>query len=146
MINRREFIKMMAVTGLLAACNPKQIEATPTDVLPTLTPVPTTKPTEEETVDTYIAYCGHGGCPSCPNYGKKCDGCLTDGDVLTQYAVNCAVRNCNVEKNVLNCAYCEEYACDKLNAMFAEWQQGGFGQVAEQAQATLEEIHRSLAP
>ena len=98
-----------------------------------------------EPADVYIAYCGHDGCPECPNYGKTCDGCLTDGGALAQYAVNCAVRNCNLERAVANCAHCEEYACDKLEAMFAQWRQGGYAQAADQAQATLAEIHQSLS-
>jgi hypothetical protein len=46
-----------------------------------------------EPVDVYVAYCGYGGCPKCPNYGTTCDGCLTDGGALAQYAVNCVVRS-----------------------------------------------------
>lgn len=100
---------------------------------------------EEEPVDVYIAYCGHDGCPECPSYGTTCDGCLTDGGALAQYAVSCAVRSCNLEQGVANCAHCEEYACDKLDAMFAQWRRGGYTQAADQAEATLAEIHQSLS-
>lgn len=106
---------------------------------------PTSPVAEEEPVDVYIAYCGHGGCPECPNYGTTCDGCLTDGGALAQYAIDCTVRNCNLDHGVANCAHCEEYACDKLEAMFEQWRRGGYTQAADQAQATLAEIHRSLA-
>ena len=98
-----------------------------------------------EPAEVYVAYCGHGGCPECPNYGKTCDGCLTDDGQLAQYAVNCAVRNCNLDHDVANCAHCEEYACDKLEAMFAQWRRGGYVQAADQAEATLAEIHQSLS-
>ena len=37
------------------------------------------------------------------------------------------------------------YACDKLDAMFEEWRRGGYAQAADQAQATLAEIHQSLS-
>jgi protease I len=102
--------------------------------------------TEEEPMDVYVAYCGYDGCPKCPNYGKTCDGCLTDDGPLAQYAINCAVRNCTVGRDVANCAHCEEYACDTLKDQFAQWRQGGYTQAAEQAQATLDEIHQSLSP
>jgi protease I len=98
-----------------------------------------------EPVDAYVARCGHGGCPECPNYGTACDGCLTDDGALAQYAVNCVVRNCNLDHSVANCACCEEYACDKLEALFAQWRRGGFAQAADQAQAMLAEIHQTLS-
>jgi protease I len=98
-----------------------------------------------EPVDVYVAHCGYGGCPQCPNYGTTCDGCLTVDGALAQYAVNCVVRNCNLDHGVANCAHCEEYVCDKLEAQFAQWRQGGYAQAADQAQATLAEIHQTLS-
>jgi hypothetical protein len=92
----------------------------------------------------YIGYCGYDGCPACPQYGTTCDGCLTEDGPLAQYAVNCAVRNCNVERNIANCAYCAEYACDKVEALFASWQ-GGYAAAAVRAKATLDAIHQSLS-
>ena len=96
-------------------------------------------------MDVYVAYCGYDGCPTCPRYEKGCDGCLTSDGQLARYAIDCAVRNCNVERSVANCAACEEYVCDKLDALFVEWKRSGYAQIAEQAQATLEEIHQSAS-
>jgi hypothetical protein len=30
----------------------------------------------------------------------------------------CEVRACGIEKNVKNCAYCEDYGCEILNNFF----------------------------
>jgi hypothetical protein len=142
-ICRREFLTMVAA-GLLAACSSgQQATPTPTDAPPTT--MPTAAPTKEETMAAYIAYCGYDACPECPHYGRTCDGCLTKDGLLRQGVVNCAVRNCNVKQEIANCAYCEEYACDKLTDMFASWRQGTYAQAADQAQATLDEIHQSLS-
>lgn len=146
-ICRREFLAM-ATAGLLVACSPKQqAPSAPTDTppSPTNTPMPISEPTEEETMTAYIAYCGHAGCLECPNYGSKCDGCLTEGGALVPYAVGCTVRNCNLERDIANCANCDEYSCDTLTAMFAQWRQNGYASPADQAEATLEEIHQSLS-
>ena len=146
-ICRRQFLKMAAAAGLLAGCSTRQQTAAPptdTPSTPTSTPIPTAAPTEEEPMDVYIGYCGYDGCPTCPQYGTTCDGCLTEDGPLAQYAVNCAVRNCNMERNTANCAYCAEYACDKLEDLFASWQ-GGYAAAAVRAKATLDEIHQSLS-
>ena len=62
----------------------------------------------------------------------NCDGCVTTTGKLIDYCRICEVRNCGVEKGVKNCAYCDEYICDKLN----EW----FKKIAPNAKATLEEV------
>ncbi len=162
-IGRREFLKIAAAAGLLVGCSPTQQAVAPTaepstvptpvptippTPVPTIppTPVPTPIPVEEKVMDVYIAYCGYDGCPACPKYEKTCDGCLTNDGQLASYAINCTVRNCNVKRSVANCATCEEYVCGKLNNLFSEWKGSGYTQIAEQAQATLEEIHQSLSP
>ena len=61
------------------------------------------------------------------NYGVEyaaeditdCEGCRTSGGRLFSGCKNCQVRACAIEKEVDNCAYCNEYACDKLNEIFA---------------------------
>ena len=61
-----------------------------------------------------------------------CDGCLQkDGGRLSGYCATCAIRACAVERGVVNCAHCADYACDKLTAFWAH---------APEAQATLEQI------
>jgi len=50
----------------------------------------------------------------------NCDGCLTKGPRVFSYCNMCEIRKCGQEKNVENCAYCEEYACGKLSKFFDE--------------------------
>jgi len=50
----------------------------------------------------------------------NCDGCLTKGPRAFSYCKVCEIRKCGREKNVENCAYCEEYACEKLSKFFDE--------------------------
>jgi Protein of unknown function (DUF3795) len=42
-----------------------------------------------------------------------CDGCRT-GARLFSGSANCEIRKCAVERKLESCAFCEEYACDKL--------------------------------
>jgi hypothetical protein len=42
---------------------------------------------------------------------QSCPGCLVSGADPT-----CTVRPCAIEKDVENCAHCEQFACDKLQA------------------------------
>ena len=44
-----------------------------------------------------------------PEAITSCAGCLAEGGDET-----CSVRPCAIEKNLDNCAYCEQFACDKL--------------------------------
>jgi histidinol-phosphate/aromatic aminotransferase/cobyric acid decarboxylase-like protein len=47
-----------------------------------------------------------------------CDGCKAETGRLFSASENCAVRNCAKQKNLENCAYCTDYACGKLEAIF----------------------------
>jgi hypothetical protein len=49
-----------------------------------------------------------------------CDGCLTECGWLWSNCSNCEIRKCGKEKKVKNCAYCSDYACDKLEGFFRE--------------------------
>jgi hypothetical protein len=64
-----------------------------------------------------------------------CDGCLANSDRMCSYCYDCAVRACGMERGMLNCAYCDDYGCDKLEA---------FWQMAPEARATLDGIHAGL--
>jgi hypothetical protein len=44
----------------------------------------------------------------------RCDGCMNDGKLADK---SCPVRPCAIEKGVDNCAYCDEYPCDKLEGL-----------------------------
>ena len=65
-----------------------------------------------------------------------CDGCLGhNGGRLSGYCLECQIRACGVERGVVNCAHCADYACEKL--------EGFFGHAGE-ARAVLEEVRRGL--
>ena len=61
----------------------------------------------------------------------NCNGCMTGGEVKFSYCSMCDISKCGSDRKVLNCGYCAEYPCDKLNNFHAE--------VAE-AKAKLESI------
>ena len=65
----------------------------------------------------------------------NCDGCLSESGRLFSYPKVCEIRRCGQEKNLKNCAYCDEYACGKLNKFF---------EMAPDAKTTLEEIKKML--
>jgi len=44
----------------------------------------------------------------------RCDGCMNDGRLADK---SCPVRPCSIAKEVGNCAYCDEYPCDKLEGL-----------------------------
>jgi hypothetical protein len=48
----------------------------------------------------------------------NCDGCISDGDRRIGYCYVCEIRKCGKQKGILNCAYCDEYACNKLEEFF----------------------------
>ena len=60
------------------------------------------------------------------HYGKKrrpeditdCDGCRTEGARLYSGCGHCLIRSCARERGIESCAYCNEYACEKLEEFF----------------------------
>jgi len=48
----------------------------------------------------------------------NCDGCTSDSDRLFSHCKVCEIRKCGREKAVVTCAYCDEYACEKLEGFF----------------------------
>ncbi|MGB8952440.1 MAG: DUF3795 domain-containing protein [Candidatus Aminicenantales bacterium] len=110
-----------------------------------------------------IAFCGIS-CAECPTYiatqkdddqmradtAKKwsemfkasyqpedinCDGCTSNSERLFSYCSACEIRKCGKQKNVKNCAYCEEYPCAKLTE---------FLKMVPEAKTTLEEIRKKI--
>ena len=65
-----------------------------------------------------------------------CDGCLSEGGYLLAHCSVCEIRKCARAKNLVNCGYCEEYACSKLNQVL---------QMAPDAKKRLDEIRASLS-
>ena len=47
-----------------------------------------------------------------------CEGCLSDSGNLFSHPKTCEIRKCGKEKDVVNCAYCSDYACEKLEKFF----------------------------
>ena len=65
----------------------------------------------------------------------NCDGCLEESGRVFSYCKVCEIRKCGQEKEVKNCAYCDDYACEKLTNFF---------NMAAEAKTTLEEIRKNL--
>ena len=65
----------------------------------------------------------------------NCDGCLSESGRLVSYCRICEIRKCGKEKVVKNCAYCADYACEKLSKFHKE---------APDAKNTLEGIRGNL--
>jgi hypothetical protein len=63
----------------------------------------------------------------------NCDGCLSDSPRIFSYCNVCEIRKCGKEKNVMNCASCADYPCEKLSKLFAGY---------SKAKETLDEIRR----
>jgi hypothetical protein len=56
--------------------------------------------------DAWARYCGF---QVPPEQIQSCPGCIVSGADPT-----CTVRPCAIEKDVENCAHCEQFVCDKL--------------------------------
>ena len=59
----------------------------------------------------------------------NCFGCLSVGKQLLAYCGQCEIRKCGMEKKVKNCAFCPDYACERLTKFF---------EVAPEAKKNLE--------
>ena len=59
------------------------------------------------------------GMPDMPLEAVLCDGCSPSRERHGSYCAACEVRACGEAHNVPNCAYCSDYACSRLDAMFA---------------------------
>ena len=47
-----------------------------------------------------------------------CDGCKIDSGRLFSGCKKCPIRKCARKKNLGNCAYCNDYACENLKKFF----------------------------
>ena len=65
-----------------------------------------------------------------------CDGCLSEGGHLFSHCNVCEIRKCGREKGVVNCAHCDEYACEKLTEFF---------KMVPDAQKTLDGVRTNLS-
>ena len=48
----------------------------------------------------------------------NCQGCKSTGDIHFNYCHVCEIRKCAMEKDVQNCARCDDYSCEKLDKFF----------------------------
>jgi hypothetical protein len=65
----------------------------------------------------------------------NCLGCTSEKEPIFQYCRVCKIRKCAREKGLENCAYCDHYACEKLNEFF---------KMVPEAMVTLENIRMNL--
>ena len=88
-------------------------------------------------MDKMIAFCGLT-CTECPAYiATRKDDDKERGKVAKVWSkeFNCEIRKCGQEKEVKNCAYCDDYACEKLTKFF---------DMAPEAKTTLSEVRKNL--
>jgi hypothetical protein len=64
----------------------------------------------------------------------NCDGCIHEGRHIG-YCAECDIRICGMKKEVLNCAYCEDYACEMLSKFF---------DMVPEAKVNLENLRKNL--
>ena len=77
-------------------------------------PLPSASPIN--TNNRYVAYCGID-CSQCPQYQNSCpEGCL--GITGVDYCGQCEVRKCSMERQSVNCGFCGEYPCQKLEKQY----------------------------
>jgi len=115
-------------------------------------------------MDDMIAFCGIN-CSKCPTYVAtqnddnaerkdvaekwskefnvsikpediNCDGCLATTERIFNYCRVCNIKKCGTEKKVKNCAYCDDYACEKLSKFHER--------ATPVVKQTLDEIKKSL--
>jgi len=48
----------------------------------------------------------------------NCLGCTSENEPLFNHCHICDIRKCAREKRVVNCAYCDAYLCERLDAFF----------------------------
>ncbi len=65
----------------------------------------------------------------------NCEGCVSNSEVLFSHPRVCEIRKCGQEKGIVNCAHCDEYACDRLSDFFKS---------VPSAKAILDSIRKTL--
>ncbi len=64
----------------------------------------------------------------------NCRGCLATGDLFSHCKV-CEIRLCAIEREVENCAYCDDYGCEKIQKFF---------EFVPDSKSLLDKIHASI--
>ena len=65
----------------------------------------------------------------------NCDGCTSKARHIP-YCAMCEIRVCGIKKGVENCAFCDEYKCEKLTK---------FHEMAPEAGKNLEAINKQMS-
>jgi len=65
----------------------------------------------------------------------NCLSCLSKSPPVFHHCNVCEIRKCAIERNVDNCAHCEEYACEQLTKFF---------DAVNPAKTVLDEIYASI--
>lgn len=95
---------------------------------------------KKNTKKRYTAFCGND-CTKCPLFQQNClEGCL--GETCIDYCANCAVRLCNLEKKISNCAECASFPCQKLADLYNKMKLDGYGHWAKAAEKELVKIRK----
>ncbi len=68
----------------------------------------------------------------------NCNGCTSDSERVFWFCRDCRIRRCAREKGLVNCAFCPDYACDRLMHLFEKSR--------APARETLEEIRQKFGP
>jgi hypothetical protein len=87
----------------------------------------------KETAELWSKQFGHAMKPEDIN----CEGCTPATGKKIGYSTICEIRKCGQEKKVVNCAYCVDYACEKLDNFF---------KMAPVCQTNLDEVKKGLKP
>lgn len=66
----------------------------------------------------------------------NCEGCSTKKGQTISFVESCAIRKCVLKRNISNCAYCPDYACEQLQKSH---------QRSPEAKKILDNIHKQLA-
>lgn len=53
-----------------------------------------------------------------PGIISDCDGCKINAGRLFTGCIDCEIRKCAETRNLENCAFCEDYTCEKLEKHF----------------------------
>jgi len=65
----------------------------------------------------------------------NCVGCTSRSQKVFSYCKVCEIRQCCISRELPNCAFCDDYACDKLIKFF---------KMAPDAQKRLDKIRISI--
>ena len=45
----------------------------------------------------------------------NCEGCHSENGILFTHCMVCEIRKCGQTKDVANCAYCDDFSCQKVS-------------------------------